>query len=95
MLSFTACWYVGWIVYLLLYTVIAPPTVSNTAKAAISGQVTTVLSCTNQYPALDTLLYVIEGMFLGGSAMLCYATKDVPDAINESKVIAFGKSSRV
>jgi 7 transmembrane sweet-taste receptor of 3 GCPR len=93
-LSFTACWYAVWILYLLIYTVIAAPTVLNTARVSISGQVTSVQSCSVRYPALDTLLYVVEGMFLGASAMLCYATKDVPDAINESKVITFGKKER-
>lgn len=64
----------------------------DTRVVSNTGQVTSTLSCTNSYPVLDTILYAFEGAFLGGSAMLCYATKDVPDAINEAKVIAIGET---
>ena len=71
--------------------VFAPPDVLETITVSITGQTTSSLSCTTDRPALNTVLYSFEGAFLFGSALLCYATKDVPDAINEAKVIALGE----
>lgn len=90
-LSFTAVWYIWWVVYLLFYTIFARSTIHDERVVSMTGLVTSTLSCTNSYPVLDTILYSFEGAFLFGSAMLCYATKDVPDAINEAKVIALGE----
>jgi hypothetical protein len=38
----------------------------------------------------QTALFVVEAVALLYGARLCWATKDVPDAINESKMIASG-----
>ena len=91
-LSFTGFWYASLIIYLIFNTVFAPALVLDSISVAINGQATRSLSCTTSKPALQTVLYIWEGLFLGGSALLCYATKDVPDAINEAKVIALGES---
>ena len=91
-LSFTGFWYASLIIYLIFNTVFAPSQVLDSISVAINGQATRSLSCTTDKPALQTVLYSWEGAFLGGSALLCYATKDVPDAINEAKVIALGES---
>lgn len=60
----------------------------DTVSVAITGQATSQFTCSSQSPAMMTVLYAFEGAFLAGSGYLCYATKDVPDAINEAKVVA-------
>ena len=90
-LSFTAAWYLAWILYLGFYSAFALPIILDNVSVSITGQSTSSLSCSTDYPVLNVILYGFEGAFLIGSAILCYATKDVPDAINESKVIALGE----
>jgi len=41
------------------------------------------------FAQFDTTLYVVEAVLLLVGAWLCWMTKDVPDAVNESKFIAY------
>ena len=62
---------------------------SSVASSTVSNQTTRLLLCSWKYDAFDTTLYIIEAVILLMGARLCWATKDVPDAVNESKFIAY------
>ena len=94
-LGFTGSVYVFWIVYLLIYSVMAPPHIDHKTYVSITGQQTVETFCSSHTVGFDTTLYVIECLILLASAWLCYGTRDVPDAINEAQVIVFGKSNCV
>ena len=51
-------------------------------------QATKRFDCYAENPQFFTALYILEAVILLIGARLCLATKDVPDAINESKYIA-------
>ena len=93
-LGFTGSVYVFWIVYLLIYSVMAPPHIDHKTYVSITGQQTVETFCSSHTVGFDTTLYVIECLILLASAWLCYGTRDVPDAINEAQVIVFGKCVR-
>ena len=93
-LSFTAFWYAAWLLYLLFISIFAGPIVLDTVTVSLTGQATSQFTCSSQSPAMMTVLYAFEGAFLAGSGYLCYATKNVPDAINEAKVVALGERER-
>eukprot|EP01041_Mallomonas_annulata_P001195 gene1195-2323_t len=47
-----------------------------------------LMKCTNTNQTMTVVLYVIEAALLVAGARLCWSTKDVPDAINDSRYIA-------
>ena len=83
--------YLFWVVYLALYSAFAPPIVIVTLTTAITGQVTETRECRRGTNGVDVILISAESLILLLSAILCYLTRDVPDAINEAQVIAGGK----
>jgi len=50
-----------------------------------------LVKCKNKIPSTTTVLFVIEGCLMGVGAKLCWSTKDVPSAVNDSKYIAICK----
>jgi hypothetical protein len=87
-IMFTASFCAVWVLYLMFFSIFALPTIFTEVQTAINGQATIIQSCAAPVPQVAIALYVVEGIFLLGSAVLCYATKSVPDAINEAQVIA-------
>ena len=59
-------------------------------SSTVSNQTTHEYQCAMDYAQFQTALFVLEAVALLYGARLCWATKDVPDAINESKFIASG-----
>lgn len=55
-----------------------------------SNQSSSYLQCDFKYSAIHTTLFAIEGLVMVYGIKLCYAVKDLPDAVNESKFIAMG-----
>eukprot|EP01036_Dinobryon_divergens_P035877 gene35877-46574_t len=47
-----------------------------------------LMKCTNKSQSMTVALYVFEGTALVAGARLCWSTKDVPDAVNDSRYIA-------
>ena len=83
--------YLFWLVYLALYSALAPPTVIVTLTTAMTGQITEIRECRRGTAGVDVILISAESLILLLSAILCYLTRDVPDAINEAQVIAAGE----
>ena len=50
-----------------------------------------LIKCKNENPSTTTVLFVIEGCLMAVAARLCWSTKDVPSAVNDSKYIAMCK----
>lgn len=59
-------------------------------KTLVSNQTYIREKCALHVSVIETVLFVIEGLLLLFGARLCWAVKDVPDAVNESKPIAAG-----
>lgn len=74
-------------VYLAVATGIGRPRVIYTVVVT-NNQAVVSMTCGLYYPQFETTLFVIEAVLLAWGARLCYATQNVPDAINESKFIA-------
>ena len=80
------------IVYLILLTWIGLPR-HDAIESTVSNQTTYNIRCAFEYTEFHTALFVVEAVVMLAGARLCWAVKDVPDAVNESKVIAIGKFS--
>ena len=78
------------VVYLVLLTVIGRPEASYLTFAD-ANQETHYPKCKFEYVEFHTALFAIEAVVLAYGLKLCYAVKDLPDAVNESQYIAFGK----
>jgi hypothetical protein len=78
------------LVYMGISTAISKPHAAMRMTTAITGQDTHIYFCQTDVGALDYVIYAFEAGILLFAAKLCYDTKDLPDAINETKVIAFG-----
>ena len=89
--SFTMIAYAFFVLYLILYTFLRPKRVTTTGSSSITGQVTLTSSCDNNAIGLDIALSTLEGVILLATIVLCYCTRDVPDAINEAYIIALGE----
>ena len=50
-----------------------------------------LMKCKNKNPTTTTALFAIEICLMAVAGRLCWATKDVPDAVNDSKYIAMCK----
>lgn len=75
------------VIFLTVLTVVGHPHQSSTSTTT-SNQTTREIRCGIVHPQIHTTLFAIEAVVLVIGARLCYAVKDVPDAINESKYIA-------
>ena len=78
-------------IYLAIATSVGQPRVVFT-EVVKNNQATVSMTCGLKYPQFETVLFVIEAVLLVWGARLCYATQNVPDAINESKFIAASMS---
>jgi Na+-transporting NADH:ubiquinone oxidoreductase subunit NqrB len=58
----------------------------------LSNHATQLMECTFDYSEFHSALFAVEAVILLIGARLCFAVKDVPDAVNESKYIAGGES---
>ena len=76
--------------YMLLLTFIGQPREGN-LSTVVANQQTDYPRCPFEYAQFHTALFAIEAVVMAYGLKLCYAVKDLPDAINESKFIAFGK----
>lgn len=74
-------------VYLAIETGVGWPHMSF-ISTTLSNQTTNKLECAFRYAQFNTTLYVLEGVALLLVARLCWAIKDAPDSVNESKFIA-------
>ena len=79
------------IVFLIIECVVGEVHMSS-HSTTVSNQTTELLLCTFRYTQFNTTHYVLEALCLLISARLCYAIKDAPDSINESKFIAMAMS---
>jgi hypothetical protein len=79
------------VIYMAASTGVSMPTFTSKITESITGQLTVYHYCYTPNVELDYFLYIFEGLILVLAAKFCYDTKDVPDAINETKVIAIGK----
>jgi len=50
-----------------------------------------LMKCKNKNPTTTTVLFAIEGCLMAVAGKFCWSTKDVPDAVNDSKYIAMCK----
>ena len=91
-LSLMCIIYLFWFIFLAIYTSIDPPRMLVAfAENHLTGQLTEVRSCTKGKYRLDIFLIVLEAGIITATAVLCFLTREVPDAINESKAIALCK----
>ena len=88
--SFTMMAYVFLVLYLLLYTFLDTEHVRISESVSITGRITVMSSCNNNAIGFDIALSTLEGIILLATLVLCYSTRDVPDAINEAYNIAPG-----
>ena len=77
-------------VYLMVISVVGKPRLAYRSNDLGKLQVENYSTCTSSMPNLAIGLYVVEGASLLYGWYLCWATKNVPDAINEAKHIALG-----
>jgi hypothetical protein len=80
------------VIYLFVLTYVGNPHRSYVSHTS-SNQTTHELRCSFEEPAIHTALFAIEAVILIVGAKLCWATKDVPDAVNEAKFIAMAITS--
>jgi ABC-type branched-subunit amino acid transport system substrate-binding protein len=81
-------------VYLAFMTVYGDPHLhigSTTSKL----QTTYTYECQDTNPGFAIFLYVVEGLMLAYSGWLSQKIKEVPDSVNESAYIAYGKPNTV
>ena len=91
-LSLMCIMYFFWFIYLAVYTFIDPPRMYVAfAENRVTGQLTEIRSCTKGKHRLDIFLIILEAGIITATAVLCFLTREVPDAINESKAIALCK----
>lgn len=76
-------------VYLAIMQGVGQPHLSH-ANSTISNQLTSVKFCHFEHSGFQTALFVVEFLVLLTGARLCWAVKNVPDSVNESKFIAGG-----
>jgi hypothetical protein len=57
----------------------------------VSNRTTFYLKCSYDFDQFHIALFAAEAVALLAGSRLCWAVKDVPDAVNESKFIAIGE----
>lgn len=80
------------IVYLAIYAGVGNPHASYKVYIIDKLQEGWHEMCSDTYPEFATTIYTIEAALLIYGARLCWLTKDVPDALNDSKPIAASMS---
>ena len=91
-LSLMCIMYFFWFIYLAVYTFFDPPRMYVAfAENRLTGQLTEIRTCTKGKHRLDIFLIILEAGIITATAVLCFLTREVPDAINESKAIALCK----
>ncbi len=80
------------IVYLAIYAGAGDPHESHKVYIIDKLQEGWHPICVDTYPEFATTIYAIEAALLIYGARLCWVTKDVPDALNDSKPIAASMS---
>jgi hypothetical protein len=80
------------VVYLAMLSYFGNPHQSYVSHTA-SNQTTHELRCAFVQSGFHTALFAIEALILMVGLKLCWATKDVPDAVNEAKFIAMAITS--
>jgi hypothetical protein len=76
--------------YMIFLTVFGQPHRSE-IKRTTSNQSTIYDVCRVFHPEVHTTLFAIEAAILLYGAILCYSTRDVPDSLNESGIVASGE----
>ena len=77
--------------YLSLFTMVGNPHKAYRSTYDTMQQETRYFFCACSQNAVATTLYVIEGAVLVQGVRLCWLTRNIPDAVNESKYIAMGR----
>ena len=86
-LSVTLVGVVVALIYLTVMVVVSPPH-KTTVTVVTLTETLLYFTCSQSMPIFTTLLFVGECLCLLMGVRLCWATRNVPDAINESKYIA-------
>ena len=77
-------------VYLMIDTVIGVP--HKSYDQSFDGHnIIRLIKCTNKNQNITYALFVIEFCLVVVGAKICWSTKDVPDAVNDSKYVAMCK----
>jgi hypothetical protein len=86
----TSTVYALMLLYFIIVTIVSPPKAYDHVETNVSGLVKHTAYCASPSPAQDYILYAFEALVLVVAAKLCFDTKDVPDAINETQIVALG-----
>jgi hypothetical protein len=78
------------VIYLIILTLVGQPHQSSLTSTS-SNQTTEKYHCAFEHAELHTALFAMEAAVLAYGVKVCWATKNVPDAVNEAKYVAFGK----
>ena len=77
-------------VYLMAHTLYSRPHLAY--EESFNGHTwIRLMKCANDNSQMGAALYAMEAVILAAGARLCWSTKDVPDAVNDSRYIAMGK----
>jgi hypothetical protein len=83
-------WLFAAILFLIMLTVFGKPELSY-SSSTVSNRTSKVPLCKMHRIELETALFVVEAVVLIFGARLCWAVREVPDSVNESKFIAAGE----
>ena len=75
---------------LVVHTVVANPHRGHEDREG-NTEISRLIKCTVDEPGLSDLLFAVEGAMLLYAAKLCWASKNVPQAVNDSSYVAVGK----
>lgn len=75
-------------VYLIIVSAVGVPHLEYQIKDLGGLKSTWYPKCVDKVPEISIVLYVLEALWLAQGARLCWATKDAPDAVNDSGPIA-------
>ena len=78
-------------VYMAIANGFSPPRKGAARRVEETGQEVSSYHCRVSIRELDTVLFAFEALLLAVSGKLCYDTKNVPDAVNETTSIVIGK----
>jgi hypothetical protein len=76
------------LVYLAILTGVGKPGMTYVETVLGSLKLELYPKCRDKVPGIGIALYVIEALWIAQGARLCWATKDAPDAVNDSGPIA-------
>jgi len=78
------------IIYLIVFLVVGKPHMQMLTTLGTMQSRTFSYQCNDDIPGFSTALYILEIVLLALGGYLCYSTRNVPGAMNESKHIAIG-----